>query len=436
MTIDRRSFLRFGLGSGLGLGLGLLAASPALLRSGSARAGKGVGTGTGPAKRIVVLYMHGGASQIDTFDPKPEHENGGEFKAVKTSVSGLRISEHLPLLAARMHQLSLVRSLTAKEGNHDRARYLMHTGFSPQGGVKHAGLASHMARFADETKLGGALALPRAVAINNPGQGPGYLGAQHSAFVVPRATQEVRNLAPPSAVPAARGDRRMELWRALEADFADDHRSAQVEGSRAIGERAITMTKATELAAFELAQESQATRERYGVTGGGGDQDFGAGCLMARRLLEAGVNYVEVGMKGWDTHDDNFNRVRTLSGSLDRGASALIDDLIANGLWSETVFVWLGDFGRTPKLNGKGGRNHFPRVSSALLGGGPIRAGQVVGSSTDDGMEIAERPVTVPDLFATVTTAIGVAPDEVHVSPAGRPITTVDEAGELIPELT
>jgi uncharacterized protein (DUF1501 family) len=156
---------------------------------------------------------------------------------------------------------------------------------------------------------------------------------------------------------------------------------------------------------------------------------------MARRLLEAGVPYVEVGMRGWDTHEDNFGRVRTLSEELDRGASALIDDLIAGGLWSETLLIWLGDFGRTPRINARGGRDHFPRVSSVVLGGGPIRAGEVIGASDRNGEDIAERPVTVPDLFASIAAALGIDAGETHVTPVGRPVTTVDEAGAVVGEL-
>jgi hypothetical protein len=378
-----------------------------------------------PAKRCVVLFMHGGASQIDTFDPKPGRPTGGEFAAIESSLPGLAMSEHLPGLAARMHQLTLIRSLTAKEGNHERARYLMHTGFSPQGGVVHPGFGAHAARAA-AARTGD---LPGYVSLNLPGQGPGYLGAAYSPFIVPNTEKPVRNLAPPESLDDARSDRRLELWRKLEGEFAETHGSSAVQGARQIGEQAVAMTRAPELDAFDLSRESPQSHDRYG------EGAFAQGCLMARRLLEAGVPYVEVGMRGWDTHDDNFGRVRTLSGELDRGASALIDDLIAGGLWSETLLIWLGDFGRTPRINARGGRDHFPRVSSVVLGGGPIRAGEVIGASDRDGEDIAERPVTVPDLFASLAAALGVDAGETHVTPGGRPVTTVDEAGTVVSEL-
>lgn len=415
MQMHRRSFIRLGLGALLA-GVGA-ATRPVLAGPGS--------SAITPAKRCVVLFMHGGASQIDTFDPKPGRPTAGEFQPISTSLAGLSIAEHLPGFAARMHRLTLIRSLTAKEGNHERARYLMHTGYAPQGGVVHPGLGAHVARTASAR----AGDLPGQVSLNLPGQGPGYLGAKWSPFIVPDAEKPVRNLAPPRPLPEARFDRRVEIWRELDGNFAKTHGSPAVQGARAIGEQAVALTRAPELDAFDLEREPSRNRERYG------SGSFAQGCLMARRLLEAGVPYVEVGMRGWDTHEDNFNRVRTLSAELDRGACALIDDLIASGLWSETLLVWLGDFGRTPRISPRGGRDHFPRVSSVVLGGGPIRAGEVIGASDQDGEDIAERPVTVPELFASLAAALGIDAGETHTTAAGRPVTTVDEAGTVVGEL-
>ncbi|MFV8751019.1 DUF1501 domain-containing protein [Nannocystaceae bacterium ST9] len=415
--MQRRNFLHLGLA---GLGAGLLLGGSSRVRAGNL-AGTQVGK---PASRCVVLFMHGGASQIDTFDPKPDTSNGGEFKAIASAIAGVRISEHLPGLAERMDRLALIRSLSAKEGNHDRARTLMHTGYAPQGGVEHPGLGAHVARMAE---LGEPdRAMPGQVSINLPGQSPGYLGAAHAAFTVADASKPVRNLAPPIAIAEPRRDRRVELWRELDQRFASTHAGPRVEGARALGERAVAMTQAAELDAFELDQESPATRARYG------EGSFADGCLMARRLLGAGVPFVEVGMRGWDTHEDNFTRVRDLSRELDKAMSALIDDLIDTGMWSDTLLVWLGDFGRTPRISARGGRDHFPKISSVVLGGGPIRAGQVIGATDREGEQITEHPVRVADLFTTLALALAIDPGETHVTPAGRPVTTVDEAGEAI----
>ncbi len=418
-SFDRRSFLRLGLA---GLGATLLGIDPAqALEPTRARAK------IRPAKRCVVLFMHGGPSQIDTFDPKPGASTGGEFRAISSSVSGLQISEHLPQIAARMDRLTLLRSLTAKEGNHDRARYLMHTGYSPQGGVEHPGLGAHAARHGASERS--ALALPGQISINLPGHSPGYLGAEHAAFTVADASKRVANLEPPVELSNQRRERRVELWQRLDRGFAANHAGPAVEGAAAIGSRAVAMSEAPELEAFDLSREPERTRARYG------SGSFAEGCLMARRLLEAGVPFVEVGMRGWDTHDDNFSRVKALSEELDRGMAALIDDLQASGLWSETLLVWLGDFGRTPQINGRGGRNHFPAISSVVLGGGPIRAGDVIGETDATGEQIIDRPVTVPDLFASLAFALGIDGGETHMTPAGRPVTTVDERGSVVDEL-
>lgn len=422
--MDRRNFLRLGLA---GLGAGLLLGGNPRARAGNLSGSAGPIIVGKPALRCVVLFMHGGASQIDTFDPKPDSANGGEFRAIGSKLAGIQIAEHLPGLAQRMDRLALIRSLTAKEGNHERARQLMHTGYAPQGGVEHPGFGAHVARMADVGDPDRAM--PGQVSINLPGQGPGYLGATHAAFTVADASKPVRNLAPPIAIAEARRERRVDLWHELDARFAREHAGPRVEGARALGEQALAMTNAAELSAFELDQESAATRARYGKG------SFADGCLMARRLLESGVPFVEVGMRGWDTHEDNFARVRKLSGELDKAMSALIDDLIASGLWSDTLLIWLGDFGRTPRINGRGGRDHFPKISSVVLGGGPIRSGQVIGRTDRDGESIVERPVTVPDLFTTLALALGIEPGETHVTSAGRPVTSVDEAGEAIREL-
>lgn len=418
--MNRRDFLRT---SGLGLGLGSIIAG-VTCRPLAALAGDPLASRPGgQATSCVLVFLHGGASQIDTFDPKPGRETGGPFAAVETAVKGVRFAEHLPGLARRMKQLAVVRSVTSKEGNHDRARYLMHTGFVPQGGVKHPGWGSVVARKYERG------ALPGYVALGGPGHGPGYLGAGFAPFPVGNPEKPVRNLAPNRTITDARLDRRMELWRGFEAEFEATHPTPQVAGQRAIGERAVAMMRAPQAGAFTLDDESAATRERYGRT------RFGQGCLMARRLIEADVPFVEVALRGWDTHRDNFPTVERLSGELDLGVSALLDDLRSNGRLASTLVVIMGDFGRTPNINANGGRDHYPSASSIVMAGGGVVGGQVIGSTDPDGYEIAERPVGVPDVFSSMAHALGIAGDETHMTPQGRPVTVVEDGGEVLPEL-
>jgi uncharacterized protein (DUF1501 family) len=229
-------------------------------------------------------------------------------------------------------------------------------------------------------------------------------------------------------VDEARFGARLELWRALQAGFAAQHPGALVDGQRAVGEEAVALMRAPGAAAFDLSGEPEAVKRAYG------DTPFGAGCLMARRLVAEGVPFVEVLLKGWDTHDNNFERVKDLSATLDQAAGALIDDLAGRGLLSSTLVIWMGDFGRTPVINERAGRDHFPAASNVVLGGGGVKGGQVIGATSPNGDEITERPVTVPDLYRSVAFAMGLDADRTRFAPSGRPIKTVD-GGAVITEL-
>jgi uncharacterized protein (DUF1501 family) len=400
MSLTRRAFMQLGLG-----GLAWLAARRAW---------------AAPAKACVLLYMEGGPSQIDTWDPKPGRPTGGDFKAIATPVAGLQVSEHLPLLAARARDLAVVRSVTSKEGNHQRARHLMHTGYPPQGGVDHPALGSIVAA------RSGARDLPGYVAVAGPGEGAGFLSPELAPFTVPSPKAGVRLLANPAD---ARLAGRVEIWRGLERDFVAAHPDARLAaGQEKLGEQAVAMMAAPTSRAFRLEDEPDPVRARYG------DSEVGQGCLMARRLVEAGVPFVEVTQKGWDTHKDNFTTVQRLSAELDQAMSTLLDELKGRGLLESTLVVWMGDFGRTPAINANAGRDHYPQCASVVLAGGGIRGGQVVGATDADGVEIRDRPVTVPDLFRTIAAVLGLDPDEVRIAPSGRPIKTVD-GGTAIGEL-
>jgi Protein of unknown function (DUF1501) len=406
--LSRRSFLQFGLGSALFLGLGL----PLAQRRAQAQAPLGKG---GKAKACILLYMEGGPSQIDTFDPKPGQATGGDFAAIESALSGVRLSEHLPKMAAQLPRTTLIRSLTSKEGNHQRARHLMHTGYAPGGGVNHPAFGSLLAQEqAPDT-------LPGYVSING-------LSASLSPFPVVDPTKPVRYLAPVDAIDAARVDTRLSLRNSLDARFEASHPSPYAEGQRKVNEQAVALMRSPEVAAFQLDKESERTRAAYG------EHKFGQGCLMARRLVEAGVPFVEVTLPGWDTHKENFSKVKELSAQLDQGMSALLSDLAASGRLAETLVVWMGDFGRTPRLNENGGRDHFPKCSSVLLAGGGVKEGQVIGATNATGEEIAERPVEVPDLFRSLAYALGLDPDHERMSPNGRPLRNVN-GGSLITEL-
>ncbi|MEW5852651.1 MAG: DUF1501 domain-containing protein [Myxococcota bacterium] len=406
ITFTRRRALELGLASAVGA-----------LWARSVR-----GEPTPPPKRCVLLYMEGGPSQLDTWDPKPGTPTGGEFRAIPTSVAGIQVCEHLPRLAARMKHLAVLRTVTTREGNHVRARHLMHTGYPPQGGADHPALGSLVAMERGRSEL------PGYVVIGGAGEDAGFLGAAYAPFPVRNPDKPVRYLTPPDNVDNARFRERMGLWRTLHDGFAETHSSSWVKGQGEVVEQGLAMMRSPRVRAFSLDEEPARARERYG------DTTFGRGCLMARRLLEAGVPFVEVTQRGWDTHKENFPTVKHLCQELDLGMSALLDDLDARGLLSSTLVLWLGDFGRTPRINDNGGRDHHPQVSSVVMAGGGIRGGQAVGNTSSTGEEIRDRTITVPDVFRTVAHVLGLDPDKTRYTPEGRPIDTVD-GGALIHEL-
>lgn len=375
----------------------------------------------------IVLWMQGGPSQFESFDPKPEHSNGGPTGVQSTSVPGIQVAEHWPLTAKAMKHIAVIRSMTNREGNHLRAEYQLHTGYAPTGGVRHPALGALVAKELRCSELD----LPAYVATGRlrrrSGLGAGFLGVEHNPFVIPRPGARPQNVELP--VSEERLKRRLNLLGELEQKFAVEQSAqslvAEREGLYGRGSR---LALSPRLEAFDLERESERTRDDYGRN------DFGNGCLLARRLVEAGVTFVEVRSGGWDTHTNNFERVATLSGEVDRGFSTLIGDLQARGLLQRTLLVWMGEFGRTPRINPRAGRDHFPRAFSVALAGGGVRGGQVIGATTPDGTRVRERPVVVSDLFATIFHCLGLNPAVENESTLGRPIKAVD-GGRAISEL-
>ncbi len=399
--------------------------------------------GRGRAQQVVLLYMNGGASHFETFDPKPGTTAGGPTRAIPTSVPGVHVASTLPRLAERMDRIALVRGLSTKEGNHERARYLMHTGYAPTPTVAHPSFGSWLAHEVASKDAD----LPPYIAINGPGAGAGLLGPAFAPFLVRspgagggdrpalegmtarrRERAVVENLVPPPGIDDLRRDRRLDLLAGLNEGFGSRHGTAMTEAQAAMFERARRLMDSPRNTAFDASAETAATQDRYGRT------SFGAGCLMARRLLEAGVTCVEVMSNGWDTHDDNFNRVAALNAELDQGASALLDDLKSSGRLDRTLVVWVGDFGRTPRITASEGRGHFPAAWSAWLAGGGVHGGRVVGATNADGSEVVDGRVTVTDWFASLAHATGMDPTRTLFS-NGRPISLVDEGGRPVADL-
>ncbi len=405
-------------------------------------------------RSCILLWMSGGPSQTDTFDLKPGHENGGPFKEIETSVPGIRISEHLPQLAKQMDEMAIIRSMSTKEGDHSRGTHLMRTGYLPQGPVQYPTMGSVISK-----ELGQPDAeLPNFVSVSPyrflaPGAfGPGFLGPEYAPLVVGSSNGgvapqpggqdysdalKVQNMSPPDGVTDSQFDARLDLLSNLENNFQSTRQAIGPESHQSTYRQAVKMMRSEARKAFNLEEESAELRERYGQS------QFGQGCLLARRLVERGVPFVEVSLSGvagnqalgWDTHVNNFDSVKRLSEVLDPGWATLMSDLKERGLLDSTLIVWMGEFGRTPKINANKGRDHFPAAWTTVLAGGGIQGGQVVGRTSDSGMTVEERPVVVSDLLATICLALGLDPLKQNMSNVGRPIRLADPEANPIFEV-
>ena len=372
-------------------------------------------------RSMILLWMQGGPSQFETFDPKPGTDNGGPTEAISTAVPGIQVAAGWEKTAAQMQELALIRSMTNREGNHQRATYQLHTGYIPSGSVKHPSFASSVAK---ELATGGC-ELPSFVSIG-PTIGAGFLGVDYEPFVVNNPGELPQNVATPVA--ERRYTRRLGLLDRLEGEFGRRGAEPVVTAHRQLYGKASQLVLSPETRAFDFRDEPTSLTSQYGSS------QFGRGCLLARRLIEKGVTFVEVRSNGWDTHQNNFDRTRQLASQVDPAFGTLIADLKDRGLLERTVVAWMGEFGRTPRINPNTGRDHYPRVFNVALAGGGIRGGQTIGASTRDGSGVAQRPVSVGDLFTSICAALHVDPAHENISPLGRPMKIVD-SGETIPEL-
>jgi hypothetical protein len=410
-------------------------------------------TATHPQRRrsCILLWMDGGPSQMDTWDLKPGHKNGGPFKAIETAVPGIRISEHLPKLAKQMKHMAIVRSMTTKEGEHGRAAYYLRTGHVPEGEIRFPPLGALLAKELghDDDVLPRFVSIAPDRGVNPDAFGSGFLGPSFAPLVVgtegvaPGGRQfdyeralQVHDLLPSNEVLPAQQDARLNLLRDLENDFVKTHPGPAAKSHQAAYERAVRLMRTAAGRAFRVEDENDKLRDAYGRN------LFGQGCLLARRLVEQGVPFVEVtlggvngGTFGWDTHQQNFQTVKQLSGVLDPAFATLIDDLRQRGLLDTTLIVWMGEFGRTPQITNGNGRDHFPTAWSTVLAGGGIKGGMVIGDTGPDGMQVRDRPVSVPDFLATICHAVGVDPMRQNRSNVGRPIRIVDKAAKPIREV-
>lgn len=394
------------------------------------------GAATKHAKACILLWLDGGPSHLEMFDPKPESpvEIRGAYQAIETNVPGIRVGEWLPKTSRICDKLAIVRSVTSPLGEHGLANRYMLTGYKPSA-VEYPCIGSVVQH--QKAESGG---LPPHIAIPEiRSVGAGFLGSRFEPFATggdpAKEDFRVKDLVLPEGFTPKRLDRRREFLKRVESGYAfDEDRSL----APAMQEAFLLMQSGVAQDAFDLSKERADTRARYGT------RTFGQSCLLARRLVQRGVSFVTVQFPGWDTHDnlklalrDGYSGAKEGVGLLptfDQGYSALIEDLDRIGILDETLVVVMGEFGRTPKLNTRGGRDHWPRVFSVAIAGGGVIGGQTIGASDRIGESPRDQPVTPADLAFSIYRLLGVDPDHELITPDGRPIPLV-QGGKWIPQL-
>ena len=376
---------------------------------------------------VILLWLAGGPSHIDTWDPKPGQSTGGPFKAINTSATGIQLSEHMPTVARNMKYCSLIRSMSSKEGAHERATYEMHTGYKPLASIGHPSIGSLVVQQKGKKNP----EIPAYVSVGNASFGAGFLGSQFAPFYIGDINNPDRNLVFPKGVDDARFKRRVDMLKEVDKEFSHQDRDNTVKEYANYYRDAIKMMYSSSVDAFNLkgaGGEKPETIKAYG------DNNFGRSVLMARRLVERGVRFVECSLGGWDNHQKCFDAVEKNLNTLDPALGNLIEDLNARGLLKRTMVVCTGEFGRTPKINANDGRDHYPRCFSTFVAGGGIKQGFVYGKSNETGAEPKENPVTIGDLHGTIFEALGVDYTKENQTPQGRPIRVVDK-GKAIKDL-
>jgi hypothetical protein len=410
---SRRAFLKGALVTTGGLALpnwGGLVHAPA----GAAEAKKS-------GKRCILLWMNGGASQIDTFDLKPGRPTGGPFRPIASAVTGLQVCEYLPKMAQQAGKLAVLRSMRTQSPDHPDGIYHMHTCYKMSERTPHPEIGAVVAKYLGRVESD----LPSFVRMGPVGNaGAGYLGPRYEPFSLDRDGRLPYFTAPYADAKAEQ--RRGDLLRFMEDEFAKEHRADPFASHRLAKERAWRLVRAR--SAFDIKKTWPAYRDRYG------DTAFGRGCFLARQLVEAGIPFIEVGQDNYDSHADNFVCHKANMQVLDRAWSALLVDLEERGLLRDTLVVWMGEVGRTPQINNRAGRDHYIRAWTIVLAGGGIKGGQVYGATDADGKEVKDRPVSEGDLFATIYKTLGINPRARH-HVGTRPVWLTPEGARPIGDL-
>ncbi len=414
---SRRTFLSGTLGGLLGLFL-----EPRL----SVSAGS-LNQKLAPQKRsIIILWMAGGPSHIDTFDPKTDSSVGGIFGRIPTSIPGTFFSDRLPQTAAIANRLTIIRSLSHHETNHFRARYFVNTGYEREASILHPTLGTVTSKMLGDEQH----AIPSHVSILDPGLGPGFLGDRYAPLYIANPDDSIPDVRPAEKINDRRFQSRLALVQELEKRSPIPAVRDRENIFKQLRQRTVSLMRSPDLRTFDLTEEPEQLRDDYGRN------PFGQGCLLARRLVEAGIRCVEVTSKGWDTHDDNFTKNEENLNIFDPALASLVLDLETRNELESTLVVAVGEFGRTPEINkDREGRDHHPHAFSAVLAGGGLPGGLVLGATDEMGSRVVKDPITIPDLTATLCLRLGIDPSFAHKTKTGRLVRITSE-GTPIPILS
>ena len=371
-------------------------------------------------KSAILLWMGGGPSTMDIWDLKPDAPTGGPFKPIATT-GDVQICEHMPLMAKQMHNMAIVRSMSTREADHMRGRYYMHTGYVPNPSMVHPSYGSVISKQLEKPDL----LIPQFVSVNGGSMGAGFLGAQYDPFAV-NSNGQIRNL---NMKIDQRFYQRAQVLDMIETNFINNNRGSLAKEHQKVLRKTFNVLTSKEMDAMKVDKEPENGKERYG------DNNFGKGCLMARRRVEVGIPFIEVGVGGWDNHQNIFPTLRdTKLPMLDQGMSALVEDLEQRGLLDDTVVIWMGEFSRTPRINQNAGRDHWARSWSVVVGGGGMKGGIAVGETNSDGTRVETEPYTSQDIMASVCKALGISLQTTFSSNSGRPMK-IANSGKVIKEL-
>lgn len=379
--------------------------------------------GKGKAKRVIYLFMNGAMSHLDSFDPKPGTEAQGETQPIDTTIAGVKFGDRFVRLAERASQLAVIRSMTTETGAHEQGQYVMRTSYNALNSIRHPGMGAWML----EAGFRGDPDLPNNILIGSGNAHPmaGFLPPGFSPVPVEDPSLGLQNTQRPAYLSQSDFDRRMELINRFDRKFRRSFQSRDIDAYNQMYRDAVRLMGSSKLKAFDISSEPENVRLAYG------ENKFGQGCLLARRLVEQNVPFVEVNLGGWDMHNNLYERLDEQAPQLDQGLSALLDDLHRSGLIEETLIALVTEFGRTPKINENAGRDHHPGVFSCILAGAGIRTGQVFGASDKKGFSVDENGISVSELNATIAAALGIPSSYEVIAPNGRPFTIANGANPV-----